>query len=244
MDEYIIKGSTLTGIGNAIRRKTGGTSLIDPENMESEIDAISGGGEQATPEIAVDENGLITATAGDKSATKQLSAQSGKTITPGPTEQIAVAAGKYVTGDVIVEAVENTGGGGSANVVVVPMNIAAEVSVTAEKVYTHALYNGVRLLKVPESELTNYPYLMIVQYQDGSYHLYAGQKPAIYINLAAIPAQSCSYDYDGSKWVYYSVYTSTKNLGSHIKWVWSNFDICDSGGTTVYYEGTDPVPTD
>ena len=116
MDEYIIKGSTLTGIGNAIRRKTGGTALIDPEDMESEIDAISGGGEQATPEIAVDENGLITATAGDKSATKQLSTQSGKTITPGPTEQIAVAAGKYITGDIIIEAVQNVGGGSGGSV--------------------------------------------------------------------------------------------------------------------------------
>ena len=113
MDGYIIKGETLTGIGNAIRRKTGGTALIDPEDMESEIDGISGGGEQATPEIAVSGSGLITATAGDKSATKQLSTQSGKTITPGPTEQIAVAAGKYVTGDVIVAAVENTGGDNS-----------------------------------------------------------------------------------------------------------------------------------
>lgn len=73
-----------------------------------------GGGEQATPEIAVSDGGLITATAGDKTAYKQLSTQGAKTITPGPTEQIAVAAGKYVTGDVIVAAVENTGGGSSA----------------------------------------------------------------------------------------------------------------------------------
>ena len=70
----------------------------------------TGGGEQATPVIAVSDSGLITATAGDKSATKQLSTQSGKTITPGPAEQIAVAAGKYVTGDVKVAAVESTGG--------------------------------------------------------------------------------------------------------------------------------------
>lgn len=75
----------------------------------------TGGGEQATPEITVDENGLITATAGDKSATKQLSTQSGKTITPGPTEQIAVAAGKYVTEDVKVAAVSGGGGSGSGS---------------------------------------------------------------------------------------------------------------------------------
>ena len=90
----------------------------NPGNVFSQYPAMVraiqiGGGEQATPEIEVSNSGLITATAGDKSATKQLSTQSGKTITPGPTEQIAVEAGKYVTGDVIVEAVENTGGGGS-----------------------------------------------------------------------------------------------------------------------------------
>ena len=87
----------------------------NPGNMFSQypdmVRAIQTGGEQATPVIEVSNGGLITATAGDKSATKQLSTQSGKTITPGPTEQIAVAAGKYVTGDVIVAAVQNTGGG-------------------------------------------------------------------------------------------------------------------------------------
>lgn len=102
------------------------------------VRAIETKTEVPTPVIAVSENGLITATAGDKSATKQLSTQSGKTITPGPTEQIAVAAGKYVTGDVIVAAVESTGGGGNvssnggAYVVTVPENISASVSVTAE----------------------------------------------------------------------------------------------------------------
>lgn len=107
-----------------------GKALIPVPDFAPRILALSGG-EQATPEISVDENGLITATAGDKSATKQLSTQSGKTITPGPTEQIAVAAGKYVTGDVIVAAVENTGGGdGSPYVVNVHVNISASVSVT------------------------------------------------------------------------------------------------------------------
>lgn len=87
-----------------------GGGLIPVPDFAPRILALSGG-EQATPEISVDESGLITATAGDKSATKQLSTQSGKTITPGATEQIAVAAGKYVTGDVKVAAVESTGGG-------------------------------------------------------------------------------------------------------------------------------------
>lgn len=39
-----INESTLTAIGNAIRSKTGGSALINPEDMASEIESISGGG--------------------------------------------------------------------------------------------------------------------------------------------------------------------------------------------------------
>ena len=38
-----INESTLTAIGNAIRAKTGGSALINPEDMASEIASISGG---------------------------------------------------------------------------------------------------------------------------------------------------------------------------------------------------------
>ena len=53
--------------------------------------------EQATPEITVSSGGLITATAGDKSATKQLSTQAAQTITPG-TNNKTISSGKYLTG--------------------------------------------------------------------------------------------------------------------------------------------------
>ena len=72
-------------------------------------------GALADPTITVSSGGLITAqasvgTAGylaagsSKSKTQQLSTQAGKTVTPTNVEQIAVAAGKYVTGDVKVAA--------------------------------------------------------------------------------------------------------------------------------------------
>lgn len=69
---------------------------------------------QATPSITVDSNGLITATAtqyagyvasGTKSATKQLTAQAAKTITPSKSTQTAVASGVYTTGAVTVGAI-------------------------------------------------------------------------------------------------------------------------------------------
>lgn len=58
--------------------------------------------EQATPEITVSSGGLITATAGDKSATKQLTTQTAKTVTPGTSNQTAVYSGIYTTGAVTV----------------------------------------------------------------------------------------------------------------------------------------------
>lgn len=66
---------------------------------------------QATPSITVSTGGLITASAtqsagyvasGTKSATKQLTTQAGKTVTPSRTQQTAVASGRYTTGTVYV----------------------------------------------------------------------------------------------------------------------------------------------
>jgi hypothetical protein len=67
---------------------------------------------QATPSIAVTTGGLITASttqtagyvaAGTKSATKQLTTQAAKTVTPSTSNQTAVASGKYTTGAITVK---------------------------------------------------------------------------------------------------------------------------------------------
>ena len=67
--------------------------------------------EQATPQIDISTSGLITASAaqtegyvssGTKSATMQLATQSAKTVTPGTTNQVAVASNVYATGEVTV----------------------------------------------------------------------------------------------------------------------------------------------
>lgn len=68
--------------------------------------------EVATPTIDVSAEGLITATTeqeagyvpgGTKSSTKQLTTQGAKTVTPGTTNQTAVASGRYTTGAVTVK---------------------------------------------------------------------------------------------------------------------------------------------
>lgn len=67
--------------------------------------------EAATPIIDVSAEGLITATTeqeagyvpgGSKSATQQLPTQAAETVTPGTTNQTAVASGRYTTGAVQV----------------------------------------------------------------------------------------------------------------------------------------------
>ena len=84
--------------------------------------------EVATPMIDVSAGGLITATTeqekgyvpgGTESATQQLTTQGAKTVTPGTSNQTAVASGRYTTGDVVVS--------GDANLV--PENIAEGVSI-------------------------------------------------------------------------------------------------------------------
>lgn len=72
---------------------------------------------QATPSISVSSSGLITASstqnagyvdAGTKSATKQLTTQAAKTVTPSTSEQTAVANGIYTTGAVKVAPIPDT----------------------------------------------------------------------------------------------------------------------------------------
>lgn len=60
------------------------------------------GGAQEAPVITVSSSGLITAKAGDETATKQLPTQAAKTVWPGTYSQTAVASGKYTTGSVTV----------------------------------------------------------------------------------------------------------------------------------------------
>ena len=83
---------------------------------------------QATPSISVSSAGKITASstqaagyvaAGTKSATKQLTTQAAKTVTPTTSNQTAVASGRYTTGAVTVK--------GDANLV--PANIVSGKSI-------------------------------------------------------------------------------------------------------------------
>lgn len=55
MADYLIKGETLTGIADAIRRKTGSTEDIKAKDMESTIDSISTGTDTSDATVTADE---------------------------------------------------------------------------------------------------------------------------------------------------------------------------------------------
>lgn len=129
MAEYLIQGETLTSIADKIRILNGVEGALTTAQMDGhlgetndEVDSqaeliaqiasalegkASGGevAEQATPVISINSSGLITATAGTKSSTKQLTTQAAKTITPSTSSQTAVAKDVYTTGVVTVGAI-------------------------------------------------------------------------------------------------------------------------------------------
>lgn len=150
------------------------------------------------------------------------------------------------------------GGDGSAYVVNVPVNISASVSVTSEKYYTHALYNGVRLPRIPASVLASYPYAWIRKNTtSGYYDLIMSDRPYYYY------ASSISDGTGVAGKPYYRVPISSAesatgwtNYGGHSYngWgldanrtvMWANHDIPNGSATAtnIYFEGTDPVLTD
>lgn len=114
--------SKIVFFGETLIDLTGDT--VEPAKLRSGITAHDKKGEkitgtlsdvtQATPTITVDAAGKITASAtqaagvvaaGTKSATKQLTVQAAKTVTPSASAQTAVAKGVFTTGIVTVAAV-------------------------------------------------------------------------------------------------------------------------------------------
>lgn len=129
------------------------------------------------------------------------------------------------------------------------VNIGVGVSVTGEDVpvYTHALYNGVRLPIIPENELEGYPYAIIFSYES-NYKLVLAEKKWFKTDSNTLQVSSCGnadFTSDGTDWGTGSYYTSVGN------WpvdglIWSNHDIPNGSAdaTEVYFAGSEPVPTD
>ena len=79
MAKYTIEDSTLAGIADAIREKTGGTEAVAVADMATQIAGITVSSE---PTIEVSDSGLITVTSGELVATKQLSSADDADLIP------------------------------------------------------------------------------------------------------------------------------------------------------------------
>lgn len=170
-----------------------------------------------------------------------------------------------------IRAISGEGGGGGGpfcqvtvmegldgEIVNVPVNISAEVSVTAEELElpkTHALYNGVRLPNIPEDELAVCPYCFI-RYNGTDYQLFMLDCPWVYSGGYAYANKSSGtvkyrqYKAGSDAWAYLA---GSDAAGLPASWyvsvggwtlVFSSHDMLISGTTDVYFEGTEPVPTE
>ena len=101
-----IDRAELTSAADAIRSKLGTTVTYTVSQFGDAINSIQSTSSEA-PTISVSSSGLITASANGQSATQQLPVQAATSITPTESRQTAVAAGKYTTGAITVNAIPN-----------------------------------------------------------------------------------------------------------------------------------------
>lgn len=142
------------------------------------------------------------------------------------------------------------------------VSISTGSSVTWEKYYTHFYYNGVRLPVIPEDVLAEYPYAWIRNNTTSGYYdlvlaaypwyfsitesktgIYCSggesmQEPWYQISIATAEA--------ATEWTFNKNATGWFSLDSARTVLWSNHDIPNGSAdaTDIYFEGTDPVPTD
>ncbi len=136
------------------------------------------------------------------------------------------------------------------NLVETVVNIGACVSVTAETYYTHFLYNGVRLPRIPDSVLKDYPYCFIRLNSDGStYDLVLASQ--IWYYKPYLTNESGDYAWytantSSATWTFKQTSPGTVNFGSGGGLVWSNHDIPNGSATSteIYFAGSEPVPTE
>lgn len=181
--------------------------------------------EVATPMIDVSAGGLITATTeqekgyvpgGTKSATQQLTTQGAKTVTPGTSNQTAVASGRYTTGDVVVS--------GDANLV--PENIAEGVSIFGVT-GTHSGGGGdVATLTIDASNAYEYAYADengSLVHEEGSSSSFALTVPVPQVVVVIATGRSDRFNISGD---YQKIYTLSYPDGAVI---WMTGDVTAFG---------------
>ena len=172
---------------------------------------------QATPTITVNSStGLITATAtqtagyvtaGTKSATSQLAFQAAKTITPGTTNQTAVAANTYVGGTVTVKGDSNLV---ASNIVSGKSIFGVVGTATAGGGGGDTSFEDAFITRAISGEYTNVRVTTI------------GSCAFAYANLTTASFPICTV-------IYGSAFKQCSNLTT------ANFPVCTSIGTSAFY---------
>lgn len=165
MSTYLIQDSTLTGIANAIRAKTGGSAAMTPAQMATEIGSISGGSSITVEPLTVTQNGTTTAPSGKaySPVTVNVPQPSGRkviNISQNGTTYENIADYSSVKINVSVEAPQGTTTITSNGTVNVSEYAYAEVNVEPTIVYLNdGLNDGTATLANPFDGL-NYQTLM------------------------------------------------------------------------------------
>lgn len=163
-------------------------------------------------------------------------------VTVKPTPRLPACVASFSEG--IHETVENV------------VNIAVGVSVTAEKIYTHYLYNGVRLPRIPDSVLASYPYAWIRNNANSNVYELVYFPNGAYFDGSSIWDKGSVHgpryqiardaDMDTATWQYVDSTYSAYGIDGNRTVLWSNHDIPNGSATAtdIYFKATEPVPTD
>lgn len=107
--KIIADKNEIDNIANAVREKISLTEKMSLSQIANNIRAISGGGGVSTADATITSGNQllkdITAYGTDGKITGTIPSQAGYNIIPNDNSQVAIAAGTYAAGDIVVEAI-------------------------------------------------------------------------------------------------------------------------------------------
>lgn len=151
-----------------------------------------------------------------------------------------------------------SGGGGGENgwAIAPPVKVRATAEAISGKYYTHMLFNGVRLPRIPFA-YGGTPYAFIKQNNSGGYYEMYLSTGLFYRSASTIrrsaTTQTQRYRLSianaetATEWESLTATSSSSvAFDSANPILWSSHDIPDGSATevSIYFEGTDPVPVD
>ena len=194
----------------------------------------------SSPSISVSSSGLITASVSQssgyvssatKSATKQLTIQSGATITPGTSQKTAVSSGRYTTGTVYVA--------GDADLV--PGNIRQGVNIFGVTGTAQTIEEATGSVEIWNNTAASSLFVYYVTIEDG---VVTGNKSSVrrdqnrtfVITCGTMIALTTSNgdDFTSDEWNNHLVSLDTNAAAGSTNTWWIPYDY--TGGATIYAE--------